>query len=93
MRPCLDCGALSPATRCPAHQRQRQQQRNASPARDIYRGDWPAYSRQRREAQPWCSLCGSLSDLTVDHTTDMVVCRHCHRTERHGGVGRRSGPS
>jgi hypothetical protein len=89
VRPCLDCGALSRATRCPACTKQRASQRNAAPQRDIYRGDWPAYSRQRRAEQPWCSLCGSPTDLTVDHTTDMVVCRRCHPTDRDGGVLRR----
>ena len=88
MRPCSQpgCPNLSDRTRCSDHQRQHDAVRNASPERAIYRGDWPAYSRQRRKAQPWCSVCGSPRDLTVDHTTDMVVCRRCHRPESHGGV-------
>lgn len=74
-RPCLDCGVLSDGTRCPTHTRQR----NASPERKaLYGGHWQRYSRAKRKAHPWCSSCGSTSDLTVDHPSDAVLCRPCH---------------
>lgn len=80
MRPCLvpSCPNLTPRTRCAEHERQRQRKRNADPRRqERYGGDWPAHSRQRRAEQPWCSICGAVTDLTVDHETDAVWCRGC----------------
>jgi hypothetical protein len=92
MRPCLEprCPNLTNATRCRTHQQQHDARRNASPDRDKYRGDWARTSRQARAASPLCALCGATDDLTLDHTTWLVVCRRCHRPEAHGGVRRRS---
>jgi hypothetical protein len=55
---------------------------------------WKKLSAQLRAEQPWCSMCGSNVDLTVDHvlpgTTDggvMVLCRPCN--SRKSGQDRR----
>lgn len=78
-RPCLDCHRLvDNGTRCHACELAWQSRRNQRPARAIYRGDWPAESRAIRDAQPWCSVCSRLTDLTVDHPTRAVLCRPCH---------------
>lgn len=80
MRACIEpgCPNLSPGTRCPEHERQRQRQRNAQPGRAKYDSAWARHSRDRRAEQPWCSECGTSADLTLDHPTDDVYCRPCH---------------
>jgi hypothetical protein len=78
LRPCLNCGVLGSGTRCVDCYRARQRRRNAQEDRRIYDRDWRAHSRGRRAEQPWCSGCGTVSDLTVDHPSDAVLCRRCH---------------
>ena len=95
MRPCLvaGCPELVEKGRCARHRCQRDAAYNAQPERQrLYGGTWDAYSRARRAAQPWCSLCQRTTDLTVDHVSGMVVCRASHRSEAQGGVRRRRGP-
>jgi len=52
-------------------------------------------AREVKAAHPWCSVCGSLDDLTVDHLMPLaqggdlygalrVVCRRCNSAR---GVG------
>lgn len=94
-RRCLDCRTLTTATRCPACQAQRKQQRNAAApqARDLVaawraeHGDWcPGYQRDPHPA----------GDLTADHHVPLsangeatgpnlngVLCRSCNA--RKGG--------
>lgn len=83
VRPCLDCPAfVTDASRCPSCERKRQRARNASPRRRrLYGGSWARYSRARRQAQPFCSLCGSTERLSVDHDTNLVLCQ-THNSER-----------
>ena len=81
-RPCLTCGTLTrnPGSRCrpceQAHQRTRNQTRTQ------YTGTWQATSRRARKAQPWCSICGATSDLTLDHEHGQVECRSCNSSHR-----------
>lgn len=87
---CLDCGEPSPSTRCADCTADR-----APRARhDEHRSrswKWRRLSARLRKAQPWCSLCSSVDDLTVDHVTPLshggaeydldnlrVLCRPCH---------------
>lgn len=80
-RPCIEqrCPRLTTATRCAEHESGFQQRRNARPERrELYLGDWPAESRAIRQAHPYCSECGSVDQLTVDHPTRRVFCRSCH---------------
>jgi hypothetical protein len=62
--------------------------RNA--VRPEYMGDWRVTSRRAREAQPWCSACGTTTDLTLDHETGQVQCRVCNsrHSRKAGTVGR-----
>lgn len=82
-RPCLNCAQLTrnPAGRCRpcelAHQKARNQKR-----RHLYGGDWAARSRAARQAQPACALCGTPSDLTLDHEHQQVECRSCNASHR-----------
>jgi len=46
---------------------------------------WQKFSKAMREAQPWCTRCGSTGDLTVDHILPgsgdggyQVLCRRCN---------------
>lgn len=75
-------GCPHPATaggsRCVAHERERQAVRNASPKRAKYKGDWPAFSRAQRKAQPYCHICAAVDDLTVGHDTWQTECRSCN---------------
>lgn len=91
-RPCLgfngSCpnAGLTQKTRCRDCERRFQAARNRRPERGIYGGKWRAVSKAAREEQPFCSLCYAIDDLTLDHTSGMVVCRSCHRSEKQGGV-------
>lgn len=84
-RPCLVCGKPAQSTRCPTHEAERQQVRNAS--RPQYSGAWRALSRKARRQQPWCTRCGRRDDLTLDHQTGTVECRSCNSSHRRD-VGR-----
>lgn len=66
LRPCLECGELSPDSRCPECSRdrrrvkeretyQRQGRRDRQAGHDDAR--WRRLSRQARRLQPWCSDC------------------------------------
>lgn len=84
LRPCLDCGKPTPMRpgiyRCPTHEATRQQTRNL--VRTQYRGPWRTLSRAARAAQPWCTRCGTTTDLTLDHETGTVECRPCNSSHR-----------
>jgi 5-methylcytosine-specific restriction protein A len=82
-RPCLDCGALTrnPAGRCRPHELAHQKARNEK-RRHLYGGTWQARSRAARKTQPWCSLCGTPYDLTLDHEHGQVECRACNASHR-----------
>lgn len=63
LRPCIDCGEPTPATRCPEHDtRARRPSREAG-----YDHAWDKLSRRARAIQPWCSDCGATEQLTADH--------------------------
>lgn len=93
--PCLICGAVTPATRCPAHQAKRVDTRREAD-RPAHRAAYldPVYrkARARLRGQP-CWICGNPSD-TVDHilplsrggTNDPAnlapACRSCNSARR-----------
>ena len=73
------CGRTQKGPRCTDHEAAFQRWRNAQPGRKaVYQGDWPAESRAIRRANPYCSVCGSVDELTVDHPTRSVFCRTHH---------------
>lgn len=53
LKPCLQCGQPSPGARC-------------SPCRG-YDEQWNRLSRQARRLQSWCTDCGAVEDLQLDH--------------------------
>ncbi len=84
IKACLDC---SMPTRngsvCHPCQVVRERKRNAT--RPHYGGEWRRTSQAQRRAQPWCSVCGSTTDLTVDHIVPRslegglaTLCRSCN---------------
>lgn len=94
-RPCLACGEPVEGSYCIEHKPQPSKSR-----RDRgYEGSWRKVSARARRKQPWCSDCGSVDDLTADHTPaaweahdagrpitlDLVdvVCRPCNSRRGH----------
>ena len=73
---------------------------------DLHTYTWRKLSKQLREDQPWCSICGKTDDLSVDHVGGgrglggplRVVCRGCNSTlgnrarARGTGGGQRARP-
>lgn len=80
MRPCLTCGRLSPASRCPKHNRlhptnvnrnwaERQRRARAVAEHRTQHGDWcPGWHRPAHPS----------SDLTADHITPVAAGGHPH---------------
>lgn len=83
LRHCLDCQILTRSTtsRCGPCQRNREKTRNAA-RKDLYGGTWYATSRRARKNQPWCSVCGAETQLTLDHERWQVECRSCNSSHR-----------
>lgn len=86
-RPCIQCGAVTPKTRCPSCEQQHQRGRNAR--RTHYQGGWTKQSRDTRaawvEANGWvCPGVGrpphpvQPGTLTLDHSTGRVCCLPCN---------------
>ncbi len=92
LRPCLECGEPTPATRCEQHTTCRTHELSAGERG--YDTAWHRLSKRARKLQPWCSDCGALGDLTADHSAKAwarkaagkvlrlrdveVVCRSCN---------------
>lgn len=68
------------SSRCRRCELDHQRARNAT--RPQYAGSWYATSRRARKAQPWCSICGTNADLTLDHEHGQVECRECNSRHR-----------
>lgn len=79
LRPCLDCGAPSPWSRCAAHRKARTRVRTAN----------RKTARAVVDASPVCADCGSTRDLTSDHVVPLAqggtnagrqrtLCRPCN---------------
>lgn len=91
MKPCIECGELSEAARCPEHT---EAKFVASSTQRGYGTAWRKLSERARRLQPFCSDCGSTADLTADHSPEAwervaaglsirlsdvdVVCRGCN---------------
>lgn len=74
--PCLDCGTVTPGTRCPECEDARNKVRAArntphapkpSATARGYDAAWKKLSRRARLLQPFCSDCGATEDLQADH--------------------------
>lgn len=106
MRPCLDCGHLSPDTRCGIHARAQQQARDARRGSSTQRGLGSAHRRQAAAqiaAVPYCERCGHQGSpdnpLTAEHGLPRArggsqvtgtLCRSCNSSS--GGSVRRHMP-
>ncbi len=93
LKPCLDCGALSERPRCPEHDQRPAEVKTSSTVRG-YDTTWRKLSERARRLQPFCTDCGSIDDLTTDHSPKAwqrraagkpirlrdvaVVCRSCN---------------
>lgn len=55
-KPCLDCGTPTASTRCTEHRG--------------YDSAWERLSKKARRMQPWCEDCGSVENLTCDHSPE-----------------------
>ena len=69
---------------CPTHARQREQARGP---RSQYNAAWRRQSKAAIAAQPWCSVCGTTLDLTLDHS-GVVLCRADNTRWRNLGISR-----
>lgn len=90
LKPCLDCGELTPDSRCPDHDTRPPRASRAAG----YDRAWDKLSIRARTIQDWCSRCGTTEDLTCDHTPEAwarkargqvirlidvdVLCRTCN---------------
>ena len=70
MRPCLQCGVPSEASRCAEHTRERARTTKGSAKQRGYGYAWDKLSRRARRLQPFCEVCGSPDDLQTDHTPE-----------------------
>lgn len=90
---CPGCSAPSPTTWCSACKPPRPNP--SRPYRSVgYDAAWDRLSKRARRLQPWCSDCGTSTDLTCDHSPEAwerkerglpirlqdvdVVCRACN---------------
>ena len=89
LRPCLECGTLTPTSRCPTHTRRNTnretvRRRTTVTAHRAQQGDWcPGWRRPGHHA----------TDLTADHVQPVaaggaeagllgVLCRSCNSAKR-----------
>jgi len=67
LKPCIDCGVPSEASRCPEHAPSATELRHTSARERGYDAAWDRLSRKARTLQPWSLDCGSTEGLTTDH--------------------------
>ena len=94
-RSCLDCGAITKATRCPSCTSERNIERGSSTRRG-YGSRWRRISERYRRLTPYCELhlpgCARVA-VDVDHRVPIraggrstwsnacAACRPCHATK------------
>lgn len=99
LKPCIDCGQPAPGSRCTECKVERARagyvraaDRRGTTAERGYGSRWRRLSERARARQPWCSVCGTSEDLTVDHLVPLaaggprhprlgdviVLCRSCN---------------
>ncbi|WP_432791740.1 HNH endonuclease signature motif containing protein [Brevibacterium sp. K11IcPPYGO002] len=72
MQPCVECGELSEKNRCSRHKLKHSPKTTRSHAADFNRSKWRRLSQKLRKASPFCEVCGTSDDLTVDHIVRVV---------------------
>jgi 5-methylcytosine-specific restriction enzyme A len=90
VRPCLDCGTPSDASRCEEHQRDARRVYERGRKRPSRSKRWEKLSRSLRARSGFCEFCGTTSDLSVDHVQPVslggsmyggpfrVLCKSCN---------------
>lgn len=71
LRPCLTCGEPTEGPRCVEHTTEAK----GTNTERGYDNRWRRLSRQARRLQPWCSDCGSVTDLQCDHSPEAWAAR------------------
>lgn len=66
MTSCLVCGEVSERARCPEHQIVKVKT-NTDHVAFANNARWKKLSKKLRKLSPFCELCGTADDLTVDH--------------------------
>src|SRR5699024_6893663 len=67
LQPCVECGELTDRNRCAEHRlKSTPEDREAHPAY-ANRSQWRRFSKKLRKLSPFCEICGTSDDLTVDH--------------------------
>lgn len=95
-KPCINCGQLAYQTRCYKcsimYARGRERSRPSRADRG-YNAEWQRLSKTLRKMQPYCSICKTTKDLTVDHIIPLsvggstvesnlqVLCRKCNSSK------------
>jgi hypothetical protein len=100
-RPCLDCGALSARSRCPAHEAQAQARRDAARGNSAARGYGHPHRAKRAAMLPGaygrpCARCGELilpgQALDAGHSTALAHDPHSQADRiEHSDCNRRAG--
>lgn len=67
MQPCVECGDLSENNRCSRHKLKSAPKDREAHAAYANRSKWRRLSKKLRKASPFCEICGTSDDLTVDH--------------------------
>ncbi|GAS88893.1 HNH endonuclease signature motif containing protein [Mycolicibacterium brisbanense] len=70
LKPCLECGELNEQSRCPDHRVKCTARRPRGHVRDTTR--WRRLSASLRKTSPFCELCGTTEDLSVDHIISLA---------------------
>lgn len=66
-RPCLSCGAICQATRCPTCARAHDRTRRPSPAARGYDAEYRRNRARLLADHPLCAICGTRPATTADH--------------------------
>ena len=67
MQPCVECGDLSEKNRCSRHRLKSAPKDREAHAAYANRSKWRRLSKKLRKQSPFCEICGTSDDLTVDH--------------------------
>lgn len=92
-KPCLQCGEPSDQSRCPDHRLDAHHQTTHQRG---YDSRWRRLSAKARRLQPFCTDCGTITNLQADHSPEAwrrhaagkpirlrdidVVCGPCNRS-------------
>lgn len=81
MRPCVDCGEPTEGTRCAEHTEPSGGAKTSATSRG-YDAAWRRLSERARKLQPFCSDCGSTTELQTDHTPEAWARREAGKRVR-----------